>query len=342
MNGLADDGIAGVVLVGGVPDRRPGAEVGPVETGVDHRGARSLLHHGVVEGNARGLGEGGGVEFDDIAFDLRRRDRRGGSLGNAGRVLADFSNGGLGGQGEVAAVPEITALNVVLGGGAVGLLDKCRDAIDVGKTVERRARANVAVARRRQRGLDSEDDDQAGGGGLGGLRDGGLKTLDVADEVIGGKDEQDRIAVPSRHPFGSNGDSGGGIASLRLENHRGGDTGRGNRFADQRGVLAVGDDDRRAKHRVGDAGQRRGEGRGARDQRQEGFRQHIGRGRPQSGAGATAQNHRDDALTQFAEPHARRPDQMSSRRIRPAVCFSQSRRSTTLAVASAIRLSAAP
>ena len=237
-------------------------------------------------------GEGVRGERDDVAVDscLGHRARRRGH--HVRRVAFQFVERGLDGHGEIAAVPEIAVGHVFLGGRAIRFLDEGSHLVDAFRPGQGLARADVAEAGHGLGRGDSEDHDRPGARRRGGDLRRGVEPGGVADQVVGGEHEHDPIARGvSGDPRRRRGDGRGRVTRLGLEEERRLDAGLGKRFVDEEAMLAVGDHDRRFEKRiVGDAGERRGEGRCVAAQGQEGLRHDVVRRRPKTGPGAAGED----------------------------------------------------
>ncbi len=209
-------------------------------------------------------------------------------------MSAEFGQRRGGAQHEDAAVPEIAVGDEARRRGGVRLLDEARDRA-AGQSGKRRAGMNVAVAGRRVGGPQAEDDDVARLGRRQRGADRRPEAGDIADDVIGGKNEENGVGVGFGGERGGRGNGRGGIAPLRLEQDRGAGVRVRQCGADKVGVTGAGHDNRRREGGgFGDARQRQGEGRDAVDQRQERLRRVLARDRPQTQARTTAKNDRRD------------------------------------------------
>ncbi len=63
------------IATGKLPDRIPAAEIGPGDRGGNDGRVRGLLHHGIVDRDARALGKALGVEAGEIEIALGVVDR---------------------------------------------------------------------------------------------------------------------------------------------------------------------------------------------------------------------------------------------------------------------------
>ena len=103
------------------------------------------------------------------------------------------------------------------GGAGVRLLDELFDSPQVTLPVEKRAGANVPVARGRmgRRNADGDDTSALGGAGGGGARFD--EQIAVLHDMIGGKDPHDRVRIPPKRQFGCDRDGRSRIANGRLK-----------------------------------------------------------------------------------------------------------------------------
>ena len=241
-------------------------------------------------------GEGLPVEMENRAAFGRLAGGDGGMRrrGDLRRVGVELGQRHGGAQQEDAAVPQIAIGDVLAGMLGVGLLDKARDGAGAGLD-QFRARLDVAVAGGRPCRRDAEDDDLARLRRRKGRAHRAVKAGRIADDVIGGENQEGGLGVGAGDEGGGGGDCRGGVAPFRLEQRDGGRAGLGQRRADEMGMVGAGDHNRGAEQgRRGDALQGEGEGGGAIDQRQERLGVVAARGRPQARTGAAAHNDRDD------------------------------------------------
>ena len=182
-----------------------------------------------------------------------------------------------------------------MGGGKVGLFDKPGNPAGLGLR-NRVALADIAVTGFRLAGGDAEGDQIAA------LRAGkacGHRLLEggqVVDQMVGGKNQENRIIALGQGLKGGNGHRRRGIAANRLEKDRGLGPDGPQLLGDHETMFTVTDHQRRNRtchpgkpiHRILQQGSRI-------DQRQQLFGiQRSGKG-PEPGAGATRQNHRHNA-----------------------------------------------
>ncbi len=255
-----------------------------------------LLHDGVVERDLRRHGEGLAVEMEDHAAigGLAGGNGGRGSGGDLRHVGAELGQRQLGAEQEDAAVPQEAVGDEAAGALGVGLLDEAGDGADP-LLRQRLTRLDVAVTGRRPCRRDAEDDDLASLRGGQCARDGGVEAGVIADDVIGGKNQQRGAGMAAGDEGGGGGDGGRGVAPFRLEQRDGSGAGCGQRRGDEMGMVGAGDHDGRAEQgRFGDALQCQGEGGGAVDQRQEWLGTIATRCRPQARAGAATHNNRND------------------------------------------------
>ena len=126
-HGGALRGVALAVLFRQFPHRMPGADIGPAAGHRHHGGARRLLHHRIVDRDRLCRAEGLGVERDEAEIAPGPGDGVGHRLDAGGIELAVFVEQQRRAEHEVAAVPEIAALDVVGGRRLIRLLDEFRD-----------------------------------------------------------------------------------------------------------------------------------------------------------------------------------------------------------------------
>ena len=202
---------------GDVPQRGPGADVGPASVEGHHGGLVGLLHDGVVDGVAGRGQEGGLVHAAEVHVALALGD--GGLAGreDGRRVALHLGDPGIGAQGEDAAVPVVFAgLHVALGGGEVGLFDEPADL--VGRAArEGVAAPDVAVAGLGMARHDAVGDQVAGIGEGDALLHRGLEDGLVGDDVIGGHDHHHRVGILFEQVQGGDGERRCGVASFGFE-----------------------------------------------------------------------------------------------------------------------------
>jgi len=205
-----------------------------------------------------------------------------------------------GAEQEDAAVPHKVAVgHVGLGGFQVRLLDEAVHRMHVVVPLQRRAAADVAVARLRPVGADAEGEQRVplSGGhrrGLDRRGEGGF----VADQMVGRHHEQKRLRVALQREAGGKGNGRGSVAPLRLE-----DDGLGRAAAlaqllsDDEAVLLVGHQQGRAVPRpVHDPADRRLKHGAGIDQRQQLLRIQGAGQRPQPRARAAGEDDGPDRL----------------------------------------------
>ncbi len=205
-------------------------------------------------------------------------------------------------QHEHAAVPVVAAVGeVALGRRQIGLFDERGDSD--GAFVRLAFGADVAVTGVGAIGPDAEDDDAAAGRGAHRLAQRRRECRRDADRVIGRRDHQDRVAARelARLVRGKR-ERRRGVAPDRLEQHaRRLDADLAQLVDDREAMLLVGDDARRA-HLEAVLGQRRQALRRLLEQRAlaaDAEREVLLRmqgtaERPEPGAAAAGQDHRDD------------------------------------------------
>lgn len=200
--------------------RLPGADVAPADGAGHHGDLVRALHQRVVDGDVRRLGEGPGGQLALAALAVLQAAAVG--QGGAGgdqhlrRVALQFLQHGGGLEAEHAGVPQVlAAVQVGLGGGLVGFLD---EACDPEAIAQRGALFDIAEAGLGALRGDAEGHQVALGresASLGHRRGEGLL---VADQVVGGKDQQLRlVAEVLLHMQRGGGDGRRGIASHRLQ-----------------------------------------------------------------------------------------------------------------------------
>src|SRR5262249_43238807 len=119
------------------------ADIGPAAGNRHDRGARGLLHHGIVDRDRARLAEGLRIEGDEaeIAAGLRHRITY---LAHAGGIdLAILVEQDVGAEHEVAAVPQIARLDVPACGCGIRLFHEFLDGEDLARN--RLAWLDVAV-----------------------------------------------------------------------------------------------------------------------------------------------------------------------------------------------------
>ena len=156
--------------------------------------------------------------------------------------------------------------------------------------------------RRREGGIDAEGHDQAVGGGDRRFAARAFEGLHIANDVVGGKDQDRCFRIALARQRRGDGDRHGGIAAHRLEHDVGLDVAFAQLFGDDETEIGIGDDDRPLEQfDVGNAAEHLLKGRALVDQRDELLGHAFARHRPQTCARAAAHDHR------YQAPPAHRP-----------------------------------
>ncbi|MNS38800.1 hypothetical protein D3C72_710630 [compost metagenome] len=203
----APRGVAERILGRDVPDRGPGADIGPARVQRHHAPghvgqALQLLHHGVVDGVRLARAEGLAVQPERIAAGLTSLASLVGGAAlhvHLGLELAHRAQPHRRTHHEDAAVPPVAAgFHVVPGQLQVRLLDEFLQR--VGAIDRRAAGADVAVAGFRRDRHHAERDDGAGVGMAYRRGERLAKRRQVRDAVVGRRHHQHHIApIRSRH-----------------------------------------------------------------------------------------------------------------------------------------------
>ena len=122
--------VAGLVALGDVEDRVPGADVGPAKVAGDHGGAVGLLHHRVVDRFLRRAGERLGLEPQKAEIVVGAGDRRLDRLRHRRLEACELGQQHVGAEQEIAGIPQIALGHIAGGGFGVRLLDEGLDRID--------------------------------------------------------------------------------------------------------------------------------------------------------------------------------------------------------------------
>ena len=265
----------------------PGADVGPAARHRHHGGARGLFHHRIVDRDRLCRCERVLVELDESEIASGLRHGIGDRLHALRIDLAVFIRQHRGAEHEVAAVPEIARLDVVGRGRRIRLLDELRDRADLaGNDL---AGTDVAVFGGGTFGLHAERHDVPGFRSRQPLAAGGEERRRVANHVIGGKRQHDRILVARLRKGRAGRDRRAGIAPHRLEQHVGLEADLRQLLQHHETIGVVGDDDRPLEQRsIRHPQQRVLERRTRSEQRQELLGMDLARGRPQPRSGAAA------------------------------------------------------
>ena len=294
-------GISLRILVRQFPHRIPGADIGPAAGDRHHRRARGLFHDRVVDRDRLRRTERLSIQRDEAeiapCFGHGVRDR----LHACGIDLAVLVEQNGGAEHEVAAVPEIAGLDVVLGGRLVRLLDEFGNAADLAG--HGFARADVAVFGRRALRLDAEGHDAPALGGDQPLATGSDKGWRIADDVIGRQRQHHRLVVARLRESGAGGDRRTRIPPHRLQQHVRRDADFGELFQHHEAVGRIGDDDRTLEQgRIRHPLERVLKGRARAEQRQELLGAPLARGRPQPRPGAAAHDQWNNSSVHRALP----------------------------------------
>ena len=214
-------------------------------------------------------------------------------FGQCGTVRGQFIEERPGTEGENAAVPSIAAIGKEADRALeIRLFDELghRKAAAAGNGI---AALQVAKAGLRRCGGNAERNEPALPRQRGGFARGGLEGSDIADVVIAGADQHDRIFGQAQR---GERDGGGGVLALGLDDHRAAGRIRQLRF-DMIQMGRAGDDDRRPEAGLGRAAQHGGlTQRGIAHQRQERLGAGLARARPEACAAAATQNYGNDRV----------------------------------------------
>ncbi len=190
----AVDRVAGLVALGDVEDRVPGADVGPAEVAGDDGGAIGLLHHRVVDRLLRRAAERPGLEPHETEIVACAGDRgfhRGHHVRLEARKLRQQH---VGAKQEIARIPQIALGDIARRGFGVRLFHERLDRVDPVRT-GRLAAADVAVAGLGRARRDAEGDDAPGLRRLEPGEAGGAEFLDIEDDVVGGERQHHGIGI---------------------------------------------------------------------------------------------------------------------------------------------------
>ncbi len=294
---IALDGVAILVAIADLPQRRPGADVAPAHFHGEDGGLVGLLHDRVVDRDAGRLGEGFRIEPQEAQVLRRLGERLAGGFADGRLEAAKLLQEGFGAQNEDAAVPgvgaggEIAARSLL-----VGLFGERLDVEHAGELREGIAAADVAVARVRTGGRDAEQHEASRGRHV--CRpahradEGGL----ILDDLVGRGHDQDARWVLARHMQRGNRDGGCRIARHGLEHDRArACPDAPGLLLNQEAVVGIADDGWRLEAQLGSEPLQRGgkEARGlAAGEADELLGVHGPRQRPQPRAGAAGKDDR--------------------------------------------------
>ena len=297
---VAPGDVAAAVLVGDVPERIPGAHVGPAGAhGHDAArnaqigGAGEFLHHRVVDGIRRAGHEGILIHPHEVRVPRPALPGGVAGLGHGGLQRREGFEPGAGAHHEEAAVPKVfAAIEIALGGGGVGLFDEGSDGLAAVGALG--AEADVAVAGLGAVGDDAEGDDGAVQRSRNARVDGGLEAGEVTDHVVRRHHQQHGVGF--RHGERRQGQGRRGIAADGFEHDVAAAAAhRAQLLGGDEAVFLVAHDDRRLGDRQTplEAGKPPGRGlqhRLVAHQGQQLLRVLFAGKRPQAGAGATGEN----------------------------------------------------
>ena len=205
--------MVGEVFVEGLPV----PDVGPAEGGGVNPGLVGFLHHGVVDGDA-----------GHLSVDALQEDAPLGGVGeflpavpepgNLGGTEVDLLADGVGAPEEDTGVPqELAGLEEDPGQFAVGFLGEGLD-LDGTALFGCARHLDVTEIGIGTRGDDPEGDEGVGAGGVGeGRQQGLVEDVVAGDGVVGGSDHSHGIGVALQHFVGGEGDAGGGVAVVGLQ-----------------------------------------------------------------------------------------------------------------------------
>jgi hypothetical protein len=300
--------VAGVVLRQDLPDRVPRADVRPA--GVerhDHalaqlRLARERLHHRVVDRVRRRRGERVAIDAEEVAVLLAVRNRLFAGRMDLGLEPADRVEPHRRAHDEDPAVPPVFArFDVLPREFEMRLLDEAVEAAHVqpagGRIAERRADADVAVARLRARRHDPHRRDLALRRAMHAGRDGRMKARAVRDGVVGGHHRHHRIAAVGDDAQRGERQRRRRIAAERLEHDRRALAGHAQLLGGREAMILAAHDqhvvvDRMRRGQTVEA-QRGGlQQRMIAEQADQLLRIVLARHRPQARAGTAGENHR--------------------------------------------------
>src|SRR5664280_3848286 len=138
----------------------PRADIGPAAIDWHDGGARGLFHHRVVDGDGFRRFECARIQRDKSEIASSLDHGIGDGLHAFGIDVAVFVEQNGCAKHEVAAVPEITGLDIFSGRYRIRLLDELRDGTDLAGN--RLARADITVLGGRPLGLYTKRNDIAG------------------------------------------------------------------------------------------------------------------------------------------------------------------------------------
>ena len=254
-----------------------------------------MLHHRVVDRLRRAGLELGGREPHEIEIGRGGIERGTAGVENIGAQGLQFVEKIRRAEQEHAAVPEIVAgADILLRGSKVGFLDECRNLMRPCGIRQRRAFLDVAVAGFRRGGDDAESGEMAVLRRLRRSENGRMERRHVADQMIGGQHQHQRIGIVARQHQRGHGNRRRGVAAHRLQ-HDGMrlDADLAHLLGDHEAVLDVAHHQRCSHFRhVCQAADSVLQQAVVAGQRQQLFRQGRARQGPQAGARATGKNHR--------------------------------------------------
>ena len=265
------------------------------DVGRHHGGAAGVFHHRVVDRLRRAGLELGGREPHEVEIGRGGIQRGTAGVENLGTQGLQFVEKIRRAEQEHAAIPEIVAgIDILPGSGKVGFFDKRCHLVCAGGIRQRRAPADVAVAGFRRGGDDAESSEVAVLRGLRRSENGRMERRHVADQMIGGQHQHQRVGIIARQHQRGHGNRRRGVAAHRLQ-HDGARLGAdlAHLLGDHEAVLVVAHHQRCGHFRhvcqAADSVLQQAMVAGERQQL-------LGQGRarqgPQAGARATGKNHR--------------------------------------------------
>ena len=273
-------------------DGDPGADVIPVEGGLDVEDAGGILHEGVVDGDGGEGGEFFGDGGGDVGGLLEFVDE----AGELGGVLLELGGDGFEGPDEHAGVPgEVALAEEFFGELRVGLFAEAGDFEGLVLCLEaefgRGAALDVSIGGAGPGGLDADGDEGIGfRGNVETVAEDGLEGVDIVDELVGGEDGHGGVGIPGGDEADAEGDGGCGVAFGRLGEDVPGGEHMGN-FADLFLLEGVGKDqdvfDRDESLKSGNG---LVEQRGVIEEIQKLLRFGISAERPEAGSAASSEN----------------------------------------------------
>ncbi len=296
---VALDGVARRVLRQLLPERVPGAEVGPRGIAGHDGDAPRALHHRLVDrlGRHRLVSLERHLEGAAGRF-LQRGEGPLDGVTDRRRVAAELLEDTVGAEQEHAAVPIVPARREHrLGRRARGLLDEARDPQHARGRRQRLARLDVAVAGLGPRRGDAEGHELAGVGHRHGGIQRAIERVGLVHQVVGRADPEQRLAalLLADVERGER-DRSRGVAPDRLEQAMVGER-RIDRLelAPHQEVLRLGADRDHMLRAGAPEHPTRGllEQRLRADQRRELLGQGVAAHRPQAGAGAAGEDYGD-------------------------------------------------